>query len=96
MQTTQSKTILMPTNGMSNSPKTFDWYALLLALAVSISSGSFIFAFKMNAAVAVMQDQRAREELDRTEIKQTMNQMQLDIRDLRDRAIRAERLQKTN
>lgn len=92
MNQTQPKTILMPSNGaLTSTRKPFDWQSLLLAITVAITTGSAAILLKLNSDVAVIQDQRVREEKDKDDLRQDMNEIRLDIRDIRDRQIRNER-----
>lgn len=75
----------MPTNGIasSNSSKGFDWHAWLLALAVASSTAGFGFVISMTRSVAVLQEQRIQEKEWKDDMKQDINEIKLDIREIR-------------
>lgn len=95
MQQTSPKTIIMPSNGAISPRRPFDWHAILLALAVSGTTGSFVFAWNTNSDIAVMKDQRIRDQKDISDMRQDLNKMSLSMQDLREMAIRNERINAT-
>lgn len=84
----------MPSNGTaSHGTKVFDLQALLTSISSAGIIGCLVFAWNTNSAMVRTQEKLEQEIRRRDEDRITMNQMQLDIRDLRDRAIRLERIQ---
>lgn len=60
-------------------------------LAIVVAMAGFLWG--LNSSVAVLNDRQLRDAKDKDDMKQDINQIKLDIRDLRDRSIREERLQ---
>ena len=88
----------MSSNGTTTKGFIFDWASVLQG---ALSAGVLCcigFLIKMNSNIAVIQEQKVQEQRTHDEFKQDINQIKLDIRDLRDRAIRTERIEsaKTN
>lgn len=98
MQQTPQKTILMSANGATTTKAfVFDWASLIQGVLAAGMISCIAFLIKMNSNMAVIQEQKVQEQAIHNDFKQDINQIKLDIRDLRDRAIRAERLEtKTN
>jgi hypothetical protein len=89
-QKAHTKTIIMPSNGTLSTSKGFDLYTFVLSLATAASVGAFTFAVKVSVDVARIQEWQLQQDKQRDGDKNSMNQIQLDVRDLRDRAIREE------
>lgn len=85
----------MSANGTS-SKFSFDWSSLLQGITLAASTGCFIFLWNVNSTIAVIQEKQVQEEKLRGVLQQDLNQVKLDVRDLRDRAIRTERLTEAN
>lgn len=88
----------MSTNGTPAKGIVFDWASLIQGILAAGMLSCIGFLIKMNSSMAVYQEQKVEEQRTHDEFKQDINQIKLDIRDLRDRAIRTERLEtpKTN
>jgi hypothetical protein len=95
MQSTQPKIALMASaNGSSQETKRIDWHSFLL----SIASGGIIacagFLFKINNDVTKLQEHDLQQTNYMNDNKLYINQIQLDMRDVRERTIRIEAQQK--
>lgn len=87
----------MPSNGThSSAPKGFDLQTLLVSVSSAGVIACFAFLWNVNSTLARIQEKQSQETKYREDDRTTINQMQLDIRDLRDRAIRTERLTEYN
>lgn len=94
MQSTQPKTIIMSSNGQHTPASSNPWVQNLIMpaiLAIVVAMAGFLWG--LNSSVAVLNDRQLRDAKDKDDMKQDINQIKLDIRDLRDRSIREERLQ---
>lgn len=91
MEQVRPKTIIMPSNG--HSPMSNPWIQnVLLPILVAGLSAVAIFMWNLNSTVAVINERQMQQVKDKDDMKQDINQIKLDLRDLRDRAIREERL----
>lgn len=66
---------------------------LLMPLLVIGVGASITLVLNLNSNVAIINERQMRDTKDKDDMKQDLNQIKLDIRDLRDKAIREERLQ---
>jgi len=96
-QETPLKHIVMPsTNGSAKVTKFVDWKTIVGSIVSGLLIGTFVFSWNTNATVARVlerQDQLLRQYDD---VKGDLNQLKLEARDIRDKAIRAERLNEYN
>lgn len=92
MQLQQPKIALMASanGGHQQELKRFDWHSFALSIASAGVIACTAFIFKMNESLVKMQERDFERARVMDDNKQTMNQMQLDLRDIRDRTIRIE------
>jgi hypothetical protein len=84
----------MSSNGQHTPASSNPWVQNLIMpaiLAIVVAMAGFLWG--LNSSVAVLNDRQLRDAKDKDDMKQDINQIKLDIRDLRDRSIREERLQ---
>jgi hypothetical protein len=97
MQQIPAKHIVMPSNGTSTGfSKFIDWKAIVGSIATGLIIGNFVYAWNTNATVARILEKQDQELHRYDDLKGDLNQLQLDVRDLRERAIRTERLTEYN
>jgi uncharacterized membrane protein len=89
MEKIQSKTIIMPTNGTIQG-KSVDVYAIVASIISAGVVGCFVFLWNSNTAQARSQEQMTNMLKVIEEQRNTLNQMQLDMRDVREKVIRLE------
>jgi hypothetical protein len=96
MEKVQPKITFMASanGGHQSETKRFDWHSFALSVASAGVIGCTVFIFKMNERVVKMEEHDLEHSRGMDKIEQTMNQMQLDLRDIRDRTIRIEAQQK--
>ena len=73
--------------------KTFDLQSFLLSIATAGTLASFGFLWGLNVTITELKANDAEQSRDADRMRQTVNEMQLDIRYLREQAIRNERQQ---
>lgn len=81
-QTKPPKTFFMSPNG-TGFKMNFDWSAFLLAIATSGTITCVGFLVKVSNTLAVMQEQHIQDKQDKDDFKQSINNIELDIRELR-------------
>ena len=87
----------MPTNGThSGLGKYLDWKTIVGSIATALIVGNFVYAWNTNATVARILEKQDQQKYLYDDLKGDLNQLQLDTRDLRERAIRTERLTESN
>jgi hypothetical protein len=97
MEKLQQKHFIMPTNGThSGLNKYFDWKTIVGSIATALIVGNFAYAWNTNATVARILEKQDQQTHLYDDVKGDLNQLQLDTRDLRERAIRTERLTEYN
>lgn len=92
-----TKPVIMPSNGAATGiGKFIDWKAIVGSIATSLIIGNFVYAWNTNATVARILEKQDEQVRLYNDLKGDLNQLQLDIRDLRDRTINLERLTEYN
>lgn len=66
---------------------------VVMPLLVIGVAGCITLVVNLNGTTSLINDRQLRDKQDRDEMKQDINQIKLDIRELRDRSIREERTQ---
>lgn len=84
----------MSPNGQHSPISSSPWVQNVLMPLLVIGVGAAItLVLRLDSSVAILNDRQIRDTQDKNEMKQDINQIKLDIRDLRDRSIREERAQ---